>query len=91
MSQEQPPRIPIIQAKESLVNSASKKNMAYINITGEGAKAVGPIGLKKAEKDLILRRYKYTHHPNQQEAMQRVQLIYGGGSGVGNSNTNANN
>jgi hypothetical protein len=38
--------------------------MAYINITGEGAKVVGPIGLKKVEKDLILRRYKYNHHPN---------------------------
>jgi hypothetical protein len=48
--------------------------MAYINITGEGARAVGPMGLKKAEKDLILRRYKYNH---QQDNMQRVALIYG--------------
>jgi len=36
--------------------------MAYINITGAGAKPVGVIGLKKAEKDLIMRRYKYNHH-----------------------------
>lgn len=52
--------------------------MAYINITGEGAKAVGPIGLKRAEKDLIMRRYKYNH---QQDNMQRVALIYGNPSG----------
>jgi hypothetical protein len=56
-------------------NTTSKKNLAYINITSEGAKPVGPIGLKKAEKDLIMRRYKYNH---QQESMQRVALIYGG-------------
>lgn len=42
-------------------NTTSKKNLAYINISGEGARLVGPIGLKKAEKDLILRRYKYNH------------------------------
>jgi hypothetical protein len=42
-------------------NTTSKKNLAYINITSEGAKPVGPIGLKKAEKDLIMRRYKYNH------------------------------
>ena len=44
------------------INTTSKKNIAYINITGEGAKPVGPIGLKKAEKELILRRYKYNHN-----------------------------
>ena len=44
------------------INTTSKKNLAYINITGEGAKPVGPIGLKKAEKELILRRYKYNHN-----------------------------
>jgi len=37
---------------------ANNSNMAYVNITGEGNKPVGPIGLKKAEKDLIMRRYK---------------------------------
>ena len=56
------------------INTTSKKNVAYINITGEGAKPVGPIGLKKAEKELILRRYKYNHNL---ENIQRVALIYG--------------
>jgi hypothetical protein len=41
-------------------NTTSKKQIAYINITGD-ARPVGPIGLKKAEKDLIMRRYKYNH------------------------------
>jgi hypothetical protein len=41
-------------------NTTSKKNIAYINITGD-TRPVGPIGLKKAEKDLIMRRYKYNH------------------------------
>lgn len=57
-------------------NTTSKKTMAgYVNITGDGAgRPVGVIGLKKAEKDLILRRYKYNH---QQDSMSRVALIYG--------------
>ena len=59
--------------KES--NTTTKKNIAYINITGDGNKSVGPIGLKKAEKDLILRRYKYNHQGG--ENMSRVALIYG--------------
>lgn len=54
--------IPILQRDN--INTTSKKNIAYINISGEGARPVGPIGLKKAEKDLILRRYKYNHHVN---------------------------
>jgi hypothetical protein len=41
------------------VNTTSKK-IAYINITGD-ARPVGPIGIKKGEKDLIMRRYKYNH------------------------------
>lgn len=48
--------------------------MAYINIIGEGAKPVGVIGLKKAEKDLIMRRYKYNHVGDN---ISRVALIYG--------------
>jgi len=44
---------------------------------------VGYLGLKKAEKDLIMRRYKYNHHVS--DNIQRVALIYGnpysGGSG----------
>jgi len=27
--------------------------MAYVNISSDGAKAVGPIGLKRAERELI--------------------------------------
>jgi hypothetical protein len=33
--------------------------MAYVNTSLEGNKPVGPIGLKKAEKELIQRRYNY--------------------------------
>lgn len=51
-------------------------NMAYVNISSDGAKPVGPIGLKRAEKELIMRRYKYNHHhPN--DNINRVALIYG--------------
>lgn len=51
------------------------QNMAYVNISSDGAKPVGPIGLKRAEKELIMRRYKYNHHQN--DNMNRVALIYG--------------
>ena len=50
------------------------QNMAYVNISSDGAKPVGPIGLKRAEKELIMRRYKY-HHQN--DNINRVALIYG--------------
>ncbi len=36
---------------------------------------MGPIGLKRAEKDLIMRRYKGQYHPS--ENLNRVALIYG--------------
>jgi len=55
-------------------NTTSKKQMAYINITGEAARPVGHLGLKKVEKDLIMRRYKYNQ---QSDNIQRVALIYG--------------
>jgi len=45
-------------------NQQSRKNLAYINISGEAAKPVGYLGLKKAERDLIMRRYKQNHHAN---------------------------
>lgn len=41
---------------------SSNQNMAYVNISSEGAKPVGPIGLKRAEKELIMRRYKHAYH-----------------------------
>jgi hypothetical protein len=50
--------------------------MAYVNISSDGAKPVGPIGLKKAEKELIMRRYK-NHHYHNNENINRVALIYG--------------
>lgn len=31
--------------------------MAYIGVGSEGSRLVGPLGLKKAEQDLIKRRY----------------------------------
>jgi len=39
---------------------------------------VGYLGLKKAEKDLIMRRYKYNHHAS--DHIQRVAMIYGQGN-----------
>lgn len=39
----------------------SMPNMAYIGVTQDGSQPVGPMGIKKAEKDLIMRRYKYNH------------------------------
>lgn len=50
--------------------------MAYVNISSEGNKPVGPIGLKRAEKELIMRRYKNAYH-NQNDNINRVALIYG--------------
>jgi len=49
--------------------------MAYVNVSTDGNKLVGPIGLKKAEKDLIMRRYKAQQHP--QDSMNRLALVYG--------------
>jgi hypothetical protein len=49
--------------------------MAYVNISSDGAKPVGPIGLKRAEKELIMRRYKNNYHQN--DNINRVALIYG--------------
>lgn len=37
-------------------------NMAYINISADGQRLVGPLGLKKAEQELIKRRYKYSYN-----------------------------
>jgi len=43
------------------IGGNNQKNMAYLKVSHEGAKAVGPIGLKRAEKELIMRRYNYKH------------------------------
>ena len=65
---------------EGAPSQQSRKNLAYINISGDGAKPVGYLGLRKAEKDLIMRRYKQNHH----DPLHRVALIYGNGQGQGN-------
>jgi len=52
-------------------------NMAYINISSDGQRLVGPLGLKKAEQELIKRRYKYQHYSNNQDTISRVALVYG--------------
>lgn len=51
-------------------------NMVNVNVTQDGQKLVGPIGLKKAEKELIMRRYKYNYQ-NQNDNLNRVAVIYG--------------
>lgn len=51
--------------------------MAYVNISSDGAKMLGGIGLKKAEKDLIMRRYKYNHQQSSNDQLNRVAVIYG--------------
>lgn len=43
-------------------NGHSNQPMAYVNISSDGAKAVGPIGLKRAERELIQRRYNSKYH-----------------------------
>ena len=40
------------------IRHGQQRNMAYVNISSDGAKPVGPIGIKRAEKELIMRRYK---------------------------------
>lgn len=41
---------------------------------------MGYLGLKKAEKDLIMRRYNYKHHAS--DHIQRVAMIYGNGTSL---------
>jgi len=50
--------------------------LAYINVSNEAAKPVGPMGLKRAEQELIRRRYGNKYH-HQNENINRVALIYG--------------
>lgn len=71
--------------------------MAYINISSDGNRLVGPLGLKKAEQDLIKRRYKYQHyHQVPQDPLSRVAYVYGqpqyggGPSGAGPLYSNQN-
>eukprot|EP00352_Strombidinopsis_acuminata_P003412 CAMPEP_0176402742 /NCGR_PEP_ID=MMETSP0126-20121128/49535_1 /TAXON_ID=141414 ORGANISM="Strombidinopsis acuminatum, Strain SPMC142" /NCGR_SAMPLE_ID=MMETSP0126 /ASSEMBLY_ACC=CAM_ASM_000229 /LENGTH=93 /DNA_ID=CAMNT_0017780569 /DNA_START=794 /DNA_END=1075 /DNA_ORIENTATION=- len=36
-------------------------NLVSVNVSSDGNRLVGPLGLKKAEQELIKRRYKYMH------------------------------
>jgi hypothetical protein len=68
--------LPHVMSNNDLkIRHNNNQSMAYVNISSDGAKPVGPIGLKRAEKELIMRRYKYNHHQN--DNMNRVALIYG--------------
>ena len=48
--------------------------MIQLNVSSEGAKPVGPVGPKRAEKELIMRRYKYNHS---NDTNNRLSLVYG--------------
>ena len=66
--------------------------MAYINISSDGQRLVGPLGLKKAEQELIKRRYKYSYNNN--DNISRVALVYGqphASGSVGSRNAHINN
>ena len=62
--------------------------MAYINISSDGQRLVGPLGIKKAEQELIKRRYKQHHYiPKnndlpmpQGSAIARISQVYAGGT-----------
>lgn len=58
-------------------NINSNNGMAYVNISSDGNKPVGPIGLKRAEKELIMRRYNSKYQQNNENNLSRVALIYG--------------
>lgn len=51
--------------------------MAYINISNDGQRLVGPLGIKKAEQELIKRRYKQHHYIQKNNEMPMPQ-----GSGI---------
>ena len=53
--------------------------MAYIGVTNDGAQNVNAaIGLRKAEKELIMRRYNAQHQgQHRATSLNRVALAYG--------------
>lgn len=51
------------------------KNMAYLNVSSEGAQPSGPF-LKRAEKDLIMRRGGYKQHLIHND-VNRMAMVYG--------------
>ena len=62
-----------------LNHHGSKINMAYLNVSGDQAQPVGPIGLKKVEKELIMRRYNQAKYHDQypHNNLNRVAMVYG--------------
>lgn len=54
--------LPPMNPNDQRQRSHQNNNMAYINVASDGAKPVGGVGLKRAEKDLIMRRYKNNYH-----------------------------
>jgi len=62
-----------------LNNQYNPNNLALINVSSDNAKAVGPMGIKRAEQELIRRRYnnKNNHHGYPIENINQVGLFYG--------------
>jgi len=56
--------------------------MALININMEGNQLVGPLGIKKAEQELIKRRYKQPYISQADLSLppqaSRISQVYGG-------------
>jgi len=64
-----------ISNQVSKINQINK-NMAYIGVTENGASPVNAaIGLKRAEKELIMRRYNAQN--NRINSLNRVAVAYG--------------
>jgi len=68
--------LPNVGSQQRLNGNYNPQNLAYINVSNEAAKPVGPMGLKRAEQELIRRRYGNKYH-HQNENINRVALIYG--------------
>jgi hypothetical protein len=56
------PEILSSRVPRGLAKDRSNRNLAYLKVSSDQAKAVGPVGLKRAEKDLIMRRYNHHRH-----------------------------
>lgn len=55
---------PNLAANTKMINKAP--SVALINISSDGHRLVGPLGLKKVEQDLIKRRYNQHQYPDTQ-------------------------
>ena len=54
---------------------SNNSNLVSVNVSNDGNRLVGPLGLKKAEQELIKRRYKYMH--GDRENISRIPLVQG--------------